>query len=819
LVKHYVNWAEQNKLKILTWILGMLCFFPASAQQLTGSIKGRITDIENNAIGSATVSLLKLADSTLVKISLTDDQGLFIFDKIRPGNYLLDVSHVGYKERTLQTVSITNEVNTDAGTIQLKKGNELGPVNITENPVFVDVLPGKVVVNVDKSILSAGGTALDVLSTAPGVQVDGSGNITLNGKDVQVMIDNKQVYLSPADLTELLRNTSANNISQLELISHPGAGQSAEGSGGIINIIQHRSKTAGFSATVTGTYGIADINQQYGTKEKWNTGFNFDYNTKSMSWYGGFTHANNIFDRFSSMDRTVFDPGEQQVHTDYLDDLHDSANILRLGMDYTISPKQLIGFLVNGTYSNYEYHKSTISNISNNGVPDSSINTQSAVFRRLINYTVDIDYKNDLGKLGALSADADYTVFDRKPTENIVSNYYNSTNALFKTLLLQDIFPTLYHIYTFTLADDIKTGKNSSLQAQAKFSYVTTDNSATFGNLVNNQLIPDPVFTNGFNFHEQINALGLTYNTVLSKATALEVGLRAEQTINTGTATPLSGAQQVYKNNYTDFFPSLLLTTNVNVDDQLSFSYGRRIKRPAYVDLNPFISYQDQFNYYEGNPALRPQYTNTIELTNIYRQKFSITLQASIIGDFVFSTYLPGNIVKMNYNFGNNYNYNAIFNAPFDLTKWWNANVNLDVGYVQYNNTFTGNTLNLDGQDITLRLRQQFTFFKQFKAELYGEYETPHYFGYYHSDANYRMDAAISKSISTNGSLQFQVVDIFNSYYTNYTSNYQNLNLNGRLQILFRTYQLNFTYTLGKKSKAQRQHKMGAADEQSRSGG
>lgn len=662
MVKHYVNCAENNLLKILIGILGMLCFFSASAQQLTGSVKGKITETGNIAIVDATISLLKTSDSSLVKMALTNEQGIFELKGLKPGDYLLGVTNIGYA-RAMRAVNIGPGATTDAGTIQLNKGKNLGQVNIKATIPIVDVKPGKTVVNVGKSILSAGGTALDVLGTAPGVQVDGNGNVTLNGKDVQIMINGRQSYLSPADLAEMLRNTPSNTISQLELISHPGAGQSAEGSGGIINIKQHRDKTAGFSASVNGTYGIIDINPQYGTKQKWNTGFNFDYNTKNTSWYGGFTHANNVTERLSSIDRTVFDPAAQQVQTDYLDDLHESANILRLGMDYTINPKQIIGFLVNGTYSNYDYHKGTTSNIFTNGVPDSSIITQSAVLRRLVNYTVDVDYKNDLGKLGTLSADADYTVFDRKPTENIVSNYYNGYNALYRTLLLQNIFPTLYHIYTGTIADDIKTGKNSSLLAQAKLSYVNTDNSATFGDVVNGQLIPDPSFTSGFNFHEQINAFGLTYNTLLSKTTTLEAGLRAEQTINTGTATPLNGGQQVYKNNYTDFFPSLLLTTNVNADNQLSFSYGRRIKRPNYADLNPFVSYQDQYNYSEGNPALKPQYTNSIELTNIYRQKFSVSLQASLVNDNIYLIVLPGNIVSQRVNFGNYYTYNAIFNA------------------------------------------------------------------------------------------------------------------------------------------------------------
>jgi len=818
LIKLYINCAEIKLLKILPWILGMFCFFSASAQQSTGAVKGKIIETGNIAIVDATASLLKISDSSLVKMALTNEQGIFELKGLKPGAYLLGVTNIGYT-RAIRAVNIGPGATTDAGIIQLNKGKNLGQVNIKATIPIVEVKPGKTVVNVDKSILSAGGTALDVLGTAPGVQVDGSGVVTLNGKDVQIMINGRQSYLSPADLADLLRNTPSNTISQLELINHPGAGQSAEGSGGIINIKQRRDKTAGFTASVNGTYGIANI-PQYGTKQKWNTGFNFDYNTKNTSWYGGFTHANTLFDRLSIIDRTVFDPGIQQVHTEFLDDLHDSANTFRLGMDYTINPKQLIGFLVNGSYSNYDYHKGTTSNISNNGMADSSIITQSAVLRRLVNYTVDIDYKNDLGNLGTLSADVDYTLFDRKPTENIISNYYNGNNALFKTLLLQNIFPTIYHIYTATVADDIKTGKSSSLQAQARVSYVATDNSATFGNVVNNQLIPNPSFTSGFNFHEQINAFGLTYNTTLSKATNLEAGLRAEQTINTGTATPLSGASQINKNNYTDFFPSLLVTSNVNADEQLSFSYGRRIKRPNYVDLNPFVSYQDQFNYSEGNPALRPQYTNTFELKDIYRQKYSLSLQASLINDFVFPIYLPGNVIKTTDNFGNYYSYNAVFNAPFSLTRWWNATMTLDAAYVHFDNSFAGNSFNLNSQDITLSLRQQFSFLKQFKAELYGTYETPHYYDFYHSDETYRFDAALSKSIfNTKGSLQLQLNNIFNSDYINYTSNYQNLNFTGRLQTTFRTYQLNFIYNLGKKSKPERQHKIGSADEQGRSGG
>jgi hypothetical protein len=806
--------------------LGILCSTTVFAQQAGGTIKGNVTDTKSHKIASGTVYLLNAIDSGIVKVALTNDLGFFEFNSLKQGTYLLDVSVIGYQKKTLPPIAITGNPTFNTGTIILKNKTDLKELEITAKNNYVDIKPGKIVLNVNRSILLAGNTVLDILSTAPGVQIGDNGSITLKGKDVTVTMNGKQVYLSPDALAELLRNTPGSNVSQIELISNPDASYSAEGSGGVINIKTQRNKNEGISGSANAGFGITDINEQYGTRTKWNSGFNLAYNNKNASLFGGFTHTNSIAQRLSQTDRAIYNPSLKQIHSDYLNDLNEKGENLKLGMDYYINPKQVIGFLANGIFSNYDYTKNTNTTTNVNNMPDSMFVSRSLTTRRLLTYIINLNYKGNLGKLGELYADADYSVYDRQPNETIYTDKYvlHPSVILLKAMppsYIQNVFPTLYHIYTFAVNDHIKLGKSSAVMAAAKVSYVNNDNTANFGNVVNYTYQPDSYFSGQYNYNEQINAFGLTYSTFLSRKTNIEIGFRAEQTINHGKATALNGTQTATTNNYTDLFPSLQLISNVNDNDQLSFSYGRRIKRPSYTDLNPFVNYQDQYNYFAGNPGLKTQYTNSIEITNTYKQKFGVTLSASITNDYVFTTFLPGNIVAQKVNFGNSNSYDIQLNQVADIAKWWSANINLDASYDHYNNTLNGTSSDVDTRSVTLNIHQQFSFLKQYKAELLTLYESPKYEGFYHYDERYKVNAGLSKNIlNKKGSIQFQVTDIFNSYYNNYNTNYQNLNYSGHAQNAFRTYQINLTYSFSSRgAKAERPHKLGSTDEQSRAGG
>jgi iron complex outermembrane receptor protein len=826
LTQLYINCIRFKIVHIVICSLGMLCTSAVFAQQTGGAIKGKVTDDKSNVLPSGTVYLLKAIDSSIVKLALTNDLGVFEFDNLKQGVYLISISVIGYQKTILQPITVQAGGNIDLGIVTLKKRSDLKELEVTAKNNYVDIKPGKIVLNVNKSILSTGNTVLDILSTAPGVQVNNNGSITLKGKDVIITINGKQVYLSPDALAELLRNTPGSMVTQIELISTPNANYSAEGSGGVINIKLQHNKTEGISGSANAGYGITDINKQYGTRTKWSSGFNVDYNNKNISLFGGFTHTNSIAQRLSVTDRAVYNPSLKQISTDYLNDLNERGNNLKLGMDYNINPKQVIGFLANGVFSNYDYTKNTNTTTNVNNTPDSMFVSRSLTTRRLLTYIINLNYKGSLGNLGELSADADYSVFDRQPYETIYTDKYvlHPSIILLKTMppsYIQNIFPTLYHIYTFNATDDIKLSKNSAIMATAKISYVTNDNNANFGNVVNYTYQPDPYFSGQYNYNEQINALGLTYSTFLNTKTNIELGLRAEQTINNGLATSITGVQTKSTNNYTDLFPSLQLTSNINENNQLSFSYGRRIKRPSYTDLNPFVNYQDQYNYFAGNPGLKPQYANSIEITNTYKQKSSITLSASLINNYVFITFLPGNIVAQKVNFGKNNSYGLQLNQVVDVTNWWNANLNLEAYYDYFNNSLNGAVFDINTRYVTLNIHQQFSFLKQYKAELLTLYESPKYEGFYHYDGRYKINAGLSKSIlNKKGSIQFQVADIFNSYYNNYNTNYQGLNYTGHLQNSFRTYQLNLTYSFSSRgAKAERAHKLGSTDEQSRAGG
>jgi outer membrane receptor protein involved in Fe transport len=785
-------------------------------------VSGIVRDMQDKPIDYATISLLKAKDSTVVSGTLTTEAGAYTFEHVKPDTYIIKVTEVGYQ--TIISAAFTIADLTKNVTVPLLKmkatSNQLNTVTITATKPLIEHLADKTVVNVAGSVLATGNTAMDVLERAPGVTVDKDDNISLKGKQgVTVMINDKLTYLSAAQLATLLRSTDAGTIQSIELITNPSAKYDAAGNSGIINIKLKKNKMAGTNGTVSFTAGL-------GTYAKQSENFSINHKDGNLNVYANFSRGDIPTARTIDIDRTVIDtPGKPTYfkQNSFMPQVNHYNNY-SFGADYDIGTKNTIGFAVNGYYNLEDQTNTNITDISStpNGAPDSSQRTISSVPQMYKNITFDLNETYKIDTLGQeLAFDADYSQFNSN-SNAYYNTYYNPINGVTQMpMLLRNQTPSTINIRAVKVDYTKPLTKSLKLETGAKYSDVKTDNTLnaqiadSTGAYVN-----DGLQTNRFIYDEKISAAYLNL-TKTYKNTSVELGLRAEHTSSMG---DLVTQDSVAKRNYLDLFPSLFIHHTFNDKNELNFSYSRRIDRPDYSDLNPFVYYLDQYTYSEGNPFLRPQYTNNFELDYTYNKTVNLSLNYSHTTDVIQQIILTNVVQKASYethlNLQSQDSYSASLNTPFTITKWWTGNFDVNAFYLKFkSDTLLGGNLSDGKVAFNSKLSQTFTF-AGFKAELFGNYQSALTDGIYQIHARYDVDAGISRNFDDKKlNIKFSVSDIFKSERNNLDINYQDDILTIRQTREGRIARLSLTYNFGNSSIKKREHKTALDEESQRAGG
>ncbi|MBS1689873.1 MAG: TonB-dependent receptor, partial [Bacteroidetes bacterium] len=323
--------------------------FSTLAEARSGGVSGQVTDINGKPLSYANVILLKTDSVTLVKASLTDDNGNFSLEPIEKGQFVLKVTLLGYNTYANSNVTVADEqIKLPAIILEAKNGT-LTEVTVRTQKPFIEVKADKIVVNVENSIVSAGSSALEVLARSPGVTVDQNDNISLKGKQgVNIMINGKIQPITMADLATILKNTPANAIEKIEIISNPSSKYDAEGTAGIINIIMKKDQRLGMNGSINGGYG-------QGVYPKANGGINLNYRNKKFNIYGSYNCAyregfNQLILTRHFYDNGIYDGAFVQNHF-----LKFPAQVHRAsaGIDYNVDSKTTVGLTVSGGATEY----------------------------------------------------------------------------------------------------------------------------------------------------------------------------------------------------------------------------------------------------------------------------------------------------------------------------------------------------------------------------------------------------------------------------------------------------------------------------------
>jgi len=590
----------------LSIILSLFISTLTYSQILQSKISGKILDEKQNPIAFATLSLHLKTDSSLVKGSISNDEGTFIFERINYGTYFLKIEALGFETKFIDGIVIyANELTVNLNEIILKNQVEqLNEVNITKKKPLIERKNNETILNISNSILATGNTALEILSRAPGVTISNDGNISLRGKSgVNVMINGKLTYLSSDQLINLLRNTNGNTIETIALVHHPSAKYDAAGSGGIINIKVKKNGNYGTNANLI-------LGGGYGDYYKSNAGINFNHRNQKINLFGSYDYSNNKeFENLALKRSNQF--GSEITYFDQKGrDIYNRINCsYKIGLDYEINSNNTIGFMLNG-YANKA--KNTTTNITKIGslplLVDSSILTKNSGNYKYNNQSYNLNYKSVIDTNGQeLNIDLDYANFENTSNSVYENDFYDTKNSILKpSFIFRNAAPCLINIWSGKVDYSYSFSEKTKLETGIKSALVTSKNNFIQENHINNNWINDDNYSNHFNYTEAINA---AYANVSHKFNGLDLqlGLRTELTISEGVS---PSTHNIVKRKYLNFFPNIGLTKTFN-DHEFGLSYNKRIDRPDYQSLNPFIYFADLYTFAQGNPYLNPQYTHS----------------------------------------------------------------------------------------------------------------------------------------------------------------------------------------------------------------
>lgn len=817
--------------KTILFITSLLCMMTLVAQQtpVRGKATVTIQSEEGIAMENVTVQLLRSKDSGLVKAAISDKNGLAEFENIRFGTYILKASMVNHATKFSDVFTLSAEqADLKLPKLALQKASaEMQEVVVAARKPFIQKLADRIVVNVDNSIVNAGSSAFDVLERSPGVQIDPNDNIILRGRQgVIIMIDGKITPMTGADLVNMLRGLPSNSIESIHIITNPSAKYDAAGNSGIIDIRMKKDQRLGTNGTLTAGYG-------QGVYPKANAGITMNHRNKKINIFGNYNYSYRKGLNHLLLDRNFFNNGVfngadlKDNYTTFPFNSHAS----RFGMDFFPNKKTILGFVVNANFNHFTRHN------DNNSVVINSQKQRASTFETDArnndnnnNVVANFNVKHRFDSTGKeLTADVDYGEYRSNSLSRIATKYYKlDGSSQFPDYILDGDQDGKLSLKTAKVDYVNPLRKGAKFEAGLKTSFVSSDNDAKFFDMSSGSPVNDVTKTNRFYYKESNNAAYVNYAKEFKKFN-VQFGLRGE---HTRVRTHQVNGNIRWDSSYFQLFPSAYFNYKLKEEKTLGVSVSRRIDRPGYSQLNPFLFLIDVTTYATGSPGLMPQITWSYELSYTVKS-LNFTLgyshtknnQNTVIARFkdVFpniatddnvTVQIPVNLESSDY-------VGLSISAPIRISKWWNMINNADVYYNHFNGNLGGTSLNNGTPAASIRSNNSFTLKKGWSAELNANYSTGGRSGYMVFESQWGIGAGVQKNIMKNkGTIRFNVTDIFWTNLPRATITYE-----GRYIEYWHAYRetrvanLSFIYRFGNsKVAAARRRTTGSEEERQRAG-
>ncbi|MCI6323458.1 MAG: TonB-dependent receptor [Bacteroidales bacterium] len=783
----------------------LLLFLGSVAAMGQKNIVGKVQDAQGEPIAYATVSLLT-ADSSLVTGAITDEKGAFSISAYGPtptlptregeenpphpslqregvksnNNYILQVSFIGYK--TVARAIHSGDANLLI-TLQ-EESEELAEVEVKAKRQLIERQFDKIVLNVSNSPFAAGSNGKDLLKKAPGVQVDKDGNVTVNGKSVEVYIDGRPSYLSGDQLKAMLEGTDGSTIEKIEIISNPSAKYDAAGQGGIINIKTKRNMMQGLNGTLSASYG----GMYYGDVEKWQNremfSLNLNYRTEKTYTFATMTQLyvdQNIHVEVGSeaLDTLTQTRTKRYDESEYVCDFQ--YYMAKIGNDWFIDKKNTFGFIFQAPFMIMRQEVPEGHGWGYTKVGDDIVENSMSVLANPIRsqqYTANLNYTHVFNDSldRELTANVDYNRYAGQQGNSQQNRYYY--NGFSDTVVTGMVIETdqVVDIYSAKVDFQTRFWQTGVIEAGAKWAMSNTFNRMTTDSTLNG--VARPTQHSDFDYSEQVAAVYISVAKQFGQKFNAKLGLRGEFTHSEG---DWISADSTSMKNYFDVFPTAFFGYNPTDKWSMNVSYTRRIKRPSYYQLNPFRTYMDAHNYQEGNLELTPEFNNQVDLNFSYSQYVSLAFNFAHTQDMLSAhmELLPnGNGRQKWVNFGTCTTHGgnlSLTELPLvpkfetgadgtrQMTGAWLA-LTVNAAYYNFiNRSYDGTYLNRNhyasaSATLTAYLPQDWTL------SVDGNYNTPLTIGYNKTDATWYMGAAVRKMWRKQGLiLNIQAQDLLRS--------------------------------------------------------
>ncbi|WP_224998475.1 TonB-dependent receptor domain-containing protein [Cesiribacter sp. SM1] len=744
--------------------MAIMALLAQAAFAQDGGLSGNITDDKGEALPFASVAVMQITDSALVTGAVADMDGKFMIKSPAEGRYFLKLSAVGYKGKTTPAFTVSGPAfSKDFGSLSLLEDVEmLQAVSVEALRPKVITEADKMIVSVEGTALAAGSTAMDVLAKSPGVWVDQDGNIQLNGKGgVKIMIDGRPTYLSSKELQNLLQGMSAENIKDIEIISNPSAKHDAEGTAGVLNINLKKNTIRGMNGSVYAGYqynnlhgynGGAKINYK---NERWNSSISLD-----MADRNTFRTLNMVREFNQPGDYAKFDQKTYEDRTDY-------TPSIKLNTDYDFNANHSVGASASlSQHDTYQGLTSDMELIRTDASQNMRTVSAAPVDEKSKSTTVNLHYVGKLDTLGTrLTADVDYVRLSSMTTSDFINSFTYASDAPAEKQVLGNTNPSSYNIYAARVDFSKAIFGKSKIEAGVKASHVVSDNELSFFSLEDNTKQPIDSMSNHFIYRENILAAYGNFSTKLGDKWSVQAGLRAEQTYSEGESVTLG---ETIKRNYLNLFPSVFVQQKVSDNYQISYNYSRRISRPRYESLNPFLVYLDPYTIAQGNPNLRPEYTNSFEVTQTFKQTYNLVLGYSVSKDFFTEVPMQNNSTKTTVfgqqNIDRFQNFRATLVAPVEVTPKWSIFNNVMLAYQSFETSFNDLQQVNEALFFMTQVNNTIKLPLGITAELSGIYRGPLAHGLYQIDGAWWVNAGVKRSFMADKlDVSLNVSDIFKS--------------------------------------------------------
>ena len=800
---------------ILTSFLGISCLTTSAIAQTT--LTGSVHDGAGKPLPFASIALLNSRDSSLVKGTLSQETGFYAFDNVRPGQYRLSASAMGYASVRSEAVVIANTSVKLPDLTLREAAKTLGEVTVAAQKPLFEQQMDRMVINVQSSITNSGGTALDVLERSPGVSVNRQSNsIAMNGKEgVMVMLNGKLTRLPMTAVVQMLSGMNANNIEKIELITTPPASFDAEGNAGLINIVTKKN-------TNLGTNGSYSLNFGYGKYERTGASININHRSEKLNIYADYSGLMNHFRMTSYNNRTIYLP-DVQSESNYVGDrdLRNWSHNGRVGLDYTVSPKTTVSGLLSAFSTKQNQLAYNDTDVSERGVPTTKINVRDQEINEWQNYAGNVNLRHKFSPKQEISADVDYLHYYNNDPHQYVFDY----TYLQENRQQQDLFnnskQTPIRIWVAKTDYTLNTGKNFKLEAGIKGTFSNLNNKVIAERFTDDAWVVDPQYSQNVFMTERITAAYVNMNKPLTAKTKLQAGLRYEHTI-----TDLNTAdhQNLLYRNYGNWFPSVALSHDLTKESGLQFSYSRRITRPTFNDLAPFFTLLDPNLSLTGNIKLLPTFSNTFQSTYRFRKSYILTLgftdtrnaiswNSKVLTDQNRQYITPDNIDHVR-------NYSLLFSFPYQVAPWWQSQLSMQAIRQEVSAFLNGTQYNRATQFGRFNASQTFRLPDQFTAELSGYYQTSSLLGINVIKGIGSVNIGLQKKLNHDkGTLRLSGEDIFwtQRLRTSLSNPDQGYDISFGISAYTRLVRLTYTRPFGSQTvKAANRRATGSDDERSR---